>query len=241
MTTEKTLGIVLKTTKYSESSIIVKVFTQAFGMRGYIIPGVRKKNAKNPYNLFQPMSLLDMVVYEKPGRDLHHVKELKLAHVFQTIPYDIKKSSMVVFLNELIYQSIREIEKNESMFGFIYHSLLYLDEMKEQYQNFHLWFMLHYTRYLGFEATMNLAPAQEIFDLMEGKFSSLSLPDEISIQPPLSQIFKELNLSDNFGISVMMTRLQRRQLLYKIQQYYQFHLPGFDDLKSLPVMIEVLD
>jgi DNA repair protein RecO (recombination protein O) len=182
-----------------------------------------------------------MVVYEKSGRDLHHIKEIKSAHVYQSIPYDIKKSSMVVFLNELIFQSVREIEKNESMFGFVFHSLLYLDAMKEHYQNFHLWFMLRFTHYLGFETTMNYAPGQEYFDLQEGKFTSLILPEELCIRQPLSQIFIQLRENEDFGSSLIISRAERRQLLYKLQQFYQFHLPGFDDLKSLPVMIEVLE
>lgn len=239
---EKTKAIVVKTTKYSESSIILKAFTETFGMRTYMVRGVRKRKSKTPMSLFQPLSILDMVVYEKEGRDIQNVKEVKAHLLYKSIPYEIKKSSMTIFLNEVILKSIREEEKNLNIFEFIYQSLLFLDEIDNNYQNFHLWFMTHFTRFLGFKNASNYdAQKQNIFDLQEGRFCSIPLPDSISIQPPLSQKFHEIQNDKQFGSSVIFDRTKRMNLLLKLQQYYQFHLPGFSDLKSLGILMEVMD
>lgn len=238
---EKTKGIVVKTTKYSETSLVVKVFTELFGMRTYMVRGVRKKKSRTPMNLFQPLSILEMEVYEKANRDIQHVKEIKAAHIFSSIPYEMSKSSMVIFLNEVIYKAIGEEETNENMFQFIEQSLLYLDESETKYQNFHLWFMTHFTRFLGFEASENYSSQQTVFDMQEGRYTSINLPEIISIHPPLSQVFHHLRRDPLFGESLMINREQRKTLLEKLHQYYQFHLPNFSELKSLDILSQVMN
>jgi len=238
---EKTKGIVIKVTKYSETSLVVKVFTELFGMRTYMVRGVRKKKSRTPMNLFQPLTLLDMVVYEKKGREIQQVKEIKAAHIFSSIPYEMNKSSMVIFLNEVIYKAIGEEECNETLFQFMEQSLLYLDESVGPYQNFHLWFMAHFTRFLGFEASDNYSTQQAIFDMQEGRYTSLKLPEIISIHPPLSQAFNQLREDRVFGESIHINRSQRKELLEKMHQFYQFHLPNFSELKSLDVLSKVME
>lgn len=237
---EKTRGIVVKTTKYSETSLVVKVFTELFGMRTYMVRGVRKKKSRNPINLFQPLSLLDLIVYEKPGRDIQNIKELKSAHIYSTIPYEIKKSSMVLFLNEVIYKSIQEEENNQELFQFLFESLIFLDEAKENYQNFHLSFIIHLTRFLGFEPSDNFLVNQEVFDLQEGRYTTLDLPESASIKPPLSDIFFQLSTSNNWNEVIKINRQQRQILIDKVIQYYQFHLNGFPEMKTLAVLHDVM-
>lgn len=238
---EKTKGIVVKTTKYSESSLVVKVFTEVFGMRTYMIRGVRKKNSKTPLNLFQPLSIIDMVVYEKAGRDLQNIKEIKAAYIYTCIPYEIKKSTITSYLNELIYKAIKEEETNTKLFQFIYNSLIFLDKSSANYQNFHLSFMLKLSRYLGFEPSDNFISKQEIFDLQEGRYTSLKLSPQVSIHPPLSSLFFQLSTDQSFGENILINRKERQALLEKILRYYEYHLPGFSELKSLSILKEVLE
>jgi len=237
---EKTKGIIVKATKFSETSLIVKVFTEAFGMRTYMVRGVRKKKSRTPINLFQPLSILDMVVYEKPGRDIQNTKEIKAGYIYSSIPYEIIKSSIVIFLNELIFKSIKEEEPNPKLFQFIYHSLIYLDEVESGYQDFHLSFMLQLTRHLGFAPSTNFLPNQEIFDLQEGRYTSLNHAEQTIINMPLSKCFFILSQNQNYSEQVSITRTERQYLIEKILVYYQLHLPGFTEMKSLDVLTEVL-
>lgn len=237
---EKTKGIVVKSTKYSETSLIVKVFTEAFGMRTYIVRGVRKKKSKNPLNLFQPLTILDLIVYEKAGRNVQNTKEVKAGYIYNSIPYEIRKSSMVMFLNELIYKSVQEEEANPQLFQFIYHSLIYLDDIDNDYQNFHLSFTIQLTRFLGFEPSNNFLPKQETFDMQEGKYTSLNLHEAAMIAPPLSQFFFQLSQDTSFGSQLKIARKHRQELIEKMMMYYQFHLSGFSEMKSLGVLVEVM-
>ena len=236
---EKTKGIVVKTTKYSETSLVVKIFTEAFGMRTYLVRGVRKRKSKTPLSLFQPLSILDLVVYEKPGRSMQNTKEIKFDHAYSSILYDIKKSSILVFLNELIYKSVKEEEANRQMFQYIYHSLIYLDEMDSDFQNFHLAFMLQLSRYLGFSPSDNFTPHQQSFDLQEGDYTSAKLHESLVIQQPYTQLFYDLSRHKTFGASLKITIAERQVLTRKILQYYQIHIASFSEMKSVDVLSEV--
>jgi len=237
---EKTRGILIKTTKYSESSLVVKIYTELLGMRTYLVRGVRKKKSKTPLSLFQMLSVLDLVVYEKQGRDIQNIKEIKPHFLYATIPYEIQKTSIAIFINELIYKSIQEEEPNTELFRFIIQSLLYLDESKQDYQNFHLLFMMGLSRYLGFEPSLNYQAQQEIFDLQEGRYTSLKIIETASIHPPLSKIFFEMSQASSFSQKLTIHRKQRQLLLEKMIQYYQFHLQGFGELKSLDILKEIM-
>ncbi|MBU2047096.1 MAG: recombination protein O N-terminal domain-containing protein, partial [Bacteroidetes bacterium] len=104
----KTKGIVLKITDYAENSIIAKILTQKFGMQTYMINGVKKPKAKIRLNMLQPLHLLDMVVYHKPNGNMQRISDARSEPILQTIPYDILKSSLVMFINEMIYKSVKE-------------------------------------------------------------------------------------------------------------------------------------
>ena len=115
----KTRGIIFKTTDYSESSVIVQIFTEKFGMQSYLINGVKKPKAKIRQSSLQPLHLVEMVVYHKPAGNVQRISELRQAPVFHTIPYDVVKSSLVMFLDEVLYKSIRQQSSDQILFEYI--------------------------------------------------------------------------------------------------------------------------
>src|SRR5271170_477389 len=104
----KTRGIVFKATDYGDTSIIVQVFTEKFGLQSYIINGAKKTKAKISRNMFQPLHLLDIVVYYKNTGNMQRIKEAKNAPVLHSIPYDVIKSSLAIFLNEVLYKAVKQ-------------------------------------------------------------------------------------------------------------------------------------
>ena len=109
----KTKGIIFQTRKYSETSIIADVYTEEKGFRKYIISGVRKKNAKVSASLLQVMSIVDLVVYERPDRDLTRIKEIKPAYLYRSIPFEVRKGAVGLFMIEVARKTIREVEENK--------------------------------------------------------------------------------------------------------------------------------
>ena len=124
----KTRGIVLKTTLFSESSVVVKIFTEKFGIQSYLINGVKKPKAKISMNILQPLHLLDMVVYHKSTTQIQRVSEARPSPVFRTIPYHVIKNMIVQFLNEVLYKSVHQQNTDEALFDFVYSAISWFDQ-----------------------------------------------------------------------------------------------------------------
>ncbi len=237
----KTRGIVFKVTDYSESSVVVQIFTEKFGLQSYLIKGVKKPKSKIRMNSLQPLHLLEMVVYHKTSGNIQRVSELRHLPVFQTIPYDIVKSSITMFLNEVLYKSLRQHEPDEIMFEFLFHAIEILDSLNAGLANFHLYFLLRLTRFLGFYPDRTLASPAAWFDLKNGNYAKAQPPHVLIIEPPLTALWINV-LNSNFDNlqNLYISGADRKILLEKILMYYQLHVEGFGQVRSHEVLEEVL-
>lgn len=237
----KIRGIVLKTTTYSESSVVVQVFTDQFGLQSYLVNGVKKPRAKIPINLLQPLHLLDLVVYHKAAGGLQRISEARASPVFQSIPYNMVKSSMAMFLNEVLYQSIRQQGADHRLFDFIFHAVSWLDESENPNASFHLSFLLKTTRFLGFAPTLANRKDEIYFDLQEGIFTSIPPNHPNYIAQEDAQLLVQLfTLSFEQLDTLTISSVNRRLLLTKILRYYGLHISGFAEIKSHIVLEEIL-
>jgi DNA repair protein RecO (recombination protein O) len=237
----KTRGIVLKTTDYGESSVIVQIFTEKFGLQSYIINGVKKAKAKISRNMLQPLHLLDMVVYHKSAGNVQRVSELKNAPVLQTIPYDVIKSSIAIFLNEVLYKAVKQQSADENLFDFVFSAVEWLDHQTTNLANFHLLFLMQLTRYLGFYPDRYQANEADYFDMKNGTFSKYKPDTVLYLSPPHTQNFSYLLQSnfENIG-AINFTNDERRYLIAKLLEYYALHIEGFGYIRSHEVLEEVL-
>ena len=250
-----TKGIVFHSFKYSESSVIVKIYTELFGIQSYLFKGIRGPKSRIKPGLLQPLTLLDLVVYHKEKHSLQSVKEIHLAHPYQTIPFDIRKSAVALFINELVYKTIREEEANPDLFDFLWSSCLQLDLTDEPVSSFHLIFSLTFSRYLGIFPQLNHAEKLPIFNLREGLFQS-SVPEHPDYLDPgnSKRLYSLLNAcsqpfagAQNFEVGAQnfkplqsMKAETRNQLLETILLYFRLHLPGFSGLQSPRILHEVM-
>lgn len=237
----KTRGIVFKTTDYSESSVIVQIFTEKFGIQSYIINGVKKPKAKIRTNMLQPLHLLDMIVYHKSSGNMQRVAELRQLPVFHSIPYNIIKSSIVIFLNEVLYKAIRQQTADDVLFEFLYKSIELLDRIDHGLANFHLYFLLRLTKFLGFYPDRTLEGSGDYFDLKNGAFLNFAQPQQWVLQQPHTAYWTTL-LKANFENleTIHIPAAERRRLLNTIIRYYQLHIEGFGQINSHQVLEDVL-
>jgi DNA repair protein RecO (recombination protein O) len=237
---QKTRGIVFKTTHYSESSVIVQVFTEKLGLQSYLINGVKKPKAKISLNMLQPLHLLDMVVYHKANSNIQRVAELRQLPVFQNIPYDIVKSSLAIFLNEVIYKSIKQESKDELLFDFLFHAIELLDRMEKGLANFHLYFLMRLTRFLGFFPETNGYSDSSYFDLKNAEFTQLLPPHSFVVNPPQIKLWYVL-MESNFEEleHLQMLPADRKMLLESLLDYYRLHVDHFGEIKSQAVLAEI--
>ncbi|MEJ7780840.1 MAG: DNA repair protein RecO [Daejeonella sp.] len=237
----KTRGIVFKTTDYSESSVVVQIFTEKFGLQSYLISGIKRPKSKIKLNSLQPLHLLDMIVYHKASGNIQRVSELRQQPVFQSIPYDIVKSSIAMFLNEVLYKSLRQHGTDEVLFEFLFHAVGILDSLNQGLANFHLYFLLRLSRFLGFYPDTTLADAAAYFDLANGNYSKIQPPHALIVEPPFTALWSDI-LSANFDNlqNLQISSPERKVLLQKIIQYYQLHMEGLGEIRSHRVLEEVL-
>ena len=235
----KTKGIVLHTIKYSETSIIAKIYTEKLGLVSYMIKGVRSSKSTSKASLLQPLTLLDMEVSHRENKQLQYIKEFRRDYVYRSIPFDTLKSTIAIFLLELITKSIREQEQNSEMFEFIYESLCVLDRSESLNPDFHLLFLVHFTRHLGFVPHGNFSDKNAFFEMTEGVFvaqqSELNVMDRTE-----SRLLSDLIAANPFSpISLKITRQERRQMMTNLIRYYQLHIENFS-LRSPEILEEIL-
>ncbi|PTB96583.1 DNA repair protein RecO [Marivirga lumbricoides] len=225
----KTRGIVLNYIKYGESSVIVHIYTEQFGIQSYIENGVRKQKAKNKIALFQPLTLLDLVVYKKSTGGINRISEMKCLNPYRSIPYEIVKSTIGIFLAEVLSSILRgEEEENPGMFEFIQNSLLYFDNKKDNYYNFHLQFLNDLSGYLGFAA----ASAEEVLAELKPYYPSRI---DVMVEAKLDEL-----IASNLGTDFKLNGSERRTILQILIQFYQIHSHSLKEIKSLKVLHEVL-
>ncbi|MBW6459166.1 MAG: DNA repair protein RecO [Bacteroidales bacterium] len=236
-----TRGIVFRQTKYSDTSLVVSIFTEQLGLRPYIVKGARGPKAKTKAVLFQPLTLLNMVVDQQDRRNLNYIREANLAYHYQTIHKEIRKSSILLFLNELLTKSIQEESVNPEMFRYIYEHLVLLDNTPDIPGHYHLAFALHLTRFLGFFPQGNYLGDRSVFDLEEGSFvTGIPLHDQY-ISGNNCLYFNELiQIAPSDFSGMIIPSSARNDLLAKIIRYYQLHLPLQGEFKSPAILHEVL-
>lgn len=219
----KTRGIVFRFTKYGDSSIIVTIFTELFGIQTYIVNGVRSKSAKGKIALYQPLTLLDLVVYYKENASIKRIKEIKCLHQYQSLSNDIRKSSLAMFINEILNKTVKDESHASEIFEFLLSALTLLDHQEDNIENFHLIFLIKLSRFLGFGAHQ----ADEILGVR-----MLDHEEE--------EILKKL-LTADFTESISMTNEQRRNLLEAILRFYTLHVESLGEIRSIQVLKEVMN
>ncbi len=238
---EKTRGIFLHAVKYSETSLIASIYTEAYGRQSYLINGVRSKNSAVKAAIFQPLYLLDLEVYYKTGREIHRIKNARIAFPYSTIPFDIRKSTQVLFLAEVLYKCLREEEPNIELFDFIYHALTLLDLTEAGISNFHIWFLFKLTRFLGINPSSDNAQISNFFDLQTARFVHHEPLHSQFTDKHLTVLFSKLFDIDSSTIEKLnYTQHERKLVLEKLLEFYKIHFGNLGEFKSLEVLKEVL-
>jgi len=238
---EKTRGIFLHAVKYSETSLIASIYTEDYGRQSFIINGVHGKNSTVRAAVFQPLYLLDLEIYYKSGREIHRIKNARISFPYSNIPFDIRKSTQVLFLAEVLYKCLREEEPNIELFDFLYHSLTLLDITEAGISNFHIWFLFKLTRFLGFSPNREDAEICNFFDLQTARFVSHEPLHSQFTDKHLTILFTRLFNIDSSSIENLdYTQHERRLILEKLLEFYHIHLGNLGEFKSLEVLKEVL-
>ena len=234
---QKTRGIVLNHTRYGETSAIVHVFTQAFGMQSYMVNGVYGAKKRDKVLLLQPLNRLELEVYHSTGKDIHRIKEFRLLVPLRVIPFSQARRAQAFLMTELLARVLRSESNNPMLFRYIEESVAALDSDQEGLENFHLYFLFHLTRFLGFFPHNNYSTSMPFFDLQEACFVSHEPPHPYFLAPADAQVFLRLFQTERNQMPILAKNLkERRVLLDTLVRFYDLHYGGAGKLRSLDVL-----
>ncbi len=237
-----TKGIVIGSVKYSDTSLIVRIFTRELGLQSYIVKGIRSKKSKLKVALFQPLQMLDMTVYNRENKNINHIKELKPAYIYQTIPFDVIKRSVAIFITEILNRSLKENFPDKALSEWLWQTLTWYDLNNEKTTDFHIIFLIQLTKFLGFFPKYSAPENIRYFDLMEGVFGNNEPvhPHYISGENALL-FYKMLKYSFDDISSISTSSGERSGLLDILTEYYRLHIENFGEVKSLGVLRMLFD
>ncbi len=232
----KTKAIVISSLRYQEKSLIVKCFTASDGLKSYYVRDAfssRKSTQKTVY--FRPLNILEIEAAHKNNGRLEYFKEVRLAHPYYSINTDIVKTSIAIFISEILHHCIKEEEQNQNLYDYLETALLWLDTHDEA-ANFHLILLLEITKFLGFypENSTNQNPFFEMTDGVFVPYETISCLSENE-----TQLLRKLMLLKFDGTAKTFHVSERQALLKILMDYYSLHLDGFIRPKSIEVFKEV--
>ncbi|WP_426061187.1 DNA repair protein RecO [Hymenobacter sp. B1770] len=235
----KTRGIVLSYLKYRETSIIARVYTERLGVQSYVVNGVRKAKPPGRIALFQPFTLLDLVAYVARGSGgLTRLSEFRCSEPFSTLPYEVQKSSVVLFLSEVVGRAVREEEQNEPLFHFLHDSILAFDQQTKGSENFALVFLLELSTYLGFGISTGAELTDQVIMAGHAATSKGAIGPATLRLREFETYFDEL-LRDPATSTIPNGRV-RHELLTVLIRYYQLHVEQLGEIRSLDILSQVL-
>lgn len=234
---EKVRGIVLHSIRYGDSGAVVRLYTDKFGRQSFMVKGIRNRKAGRHAVLFQPLFILDVEMNHKPLRELQIIKEFTVAFAPFGIQSDIRKSSIAMFIGEVLNNVIREETPHEELFDYIESSIIYLENSSEGISNFHISFLTGLSSFLGFEPSQRKDSSYRFFDLKNGIFSA-DRPAHGSFASPEASDKLALFMASSFDEAgkIPMNGQLRLDVLETLVSYYSLHLPGVVRIKSLDVL-----
>lgn len=233
---QKTKGIVLNSIKFGEKGLVTTIYTELLGRKSFLVQGVFSQRPRFHPSFFQPFTLLDIQVDQKPTRELQRIKEAVLIQPFQTIPFDVSKRAITLFLTEILSKTIKEEEANQVLFQYLYTCIELLDLNNSAIANFHLVFLVNYSKYLGFYPVDNYSDVNCLFDVVNGKFNQKVIQQERTDKGISFLIHKLLNVNFHDMETLQLDHQKRMVLMKVIIDYYNLHLGRIGEIKSLAVL-----
>lgn len=235
----KTKAVLIHHLRHSDNSLIVHFYTREYGRLSVVARGVSSRKGRAKFAYFQPLYIFDLELYYRDTRELHTLKEINLAYTPLQLPVDVYKSTIAMFLSEMLFTLIREEDVNRDLFDFIESSVITLDTLTEGISNFHLWFLSVLSGYIGIGPT----PSKEgdfLFDMLSGHFVTSAPHHTDFLDRSEASVFSRLLTSAAEDLpGIMLSGEERSSLLNRIIRYYNIHLPGMRNIRSLQVLNDV--
>ncbi|MBQ7420762.1 MAG: DNA repair protein RecO [Prevotella sp.] len=236
----KTKAIVLHTLKIGETSMVVDMFAKESGRISFVVRIPKTTKARVRKQFFQPLTLLDLEFDYRPHIGLQHIRDVRLAMPFTSIPFEPIKLSLTLFLAEFLYYVTRDEQQNQSLFQYVENSITWLDSAMHSYANFHLVFMMRLSRFVGFWPNLDDFHVGCYFDLRNASFtSSVPLHPDFLQSVEAEHILTLMRMNYESMHLFHLSRAERNRITELAILYYRLHIPQMPELQSFSVLKEL--
>ncbi|MEY4051336.1 MAG: DNA repair protein RecO [Chitinophagia bacterium] len=239
-----TKGIVLRVTKYGDTSIILTAYTELFGVQQYIVKGVRvtSKKGANKGVFYQPAAILQMEVYHSPMKQLQMVKEVSWDFVYQNVYSDVLRNAVATYIVEVLQQTMQP-EPHPELFYLIEDTFKQLDKGGPQLVgNLPIYFLIHLSQTMGFGLQGKYSVSTPVLDVREGQFVE-KVPAHPyfleGLEAQTASSFLQVQFYNDLD-TIVLNGTQRKKILELFQLSLSWHYKKFSEIKSLPILQEVL-
>ena len=209
------------TLKYGDKGVIAHILTDVHGRQSYMLQGVKPTAKGSKMALLQPMFAVEFEGLTSSKMTMHRMKDLVSGVVLHTTPYDVRKSTMALFMAEVLYRLVRESEANEGLFEFVWGSVAALDAIDKGIANFHLWFL-------------------DWLDIRDGHFTRTVISSNLALSPDNARILHDMLECDvRYLGEIGLNRTERVEFLDSMLRYYAYHLESIRSVESLRILREV--
>jgi len=239
-----TKGIVLRVTKYGDTSVILSAYTELFGLQQYIVKGVRttSKKGANKAVYYQPAAILQMEVYHTPMKQLQMLKEVNWDYIYQNVYSDVIRNAVATYIVEVLQQTLQP-EPHPELFYLIEDTFKQLDKGGAALaSNLSIYFLIHLTETLGFGLQGKWTESTPMLDVKEGQFvkdKPLHPYFLEGIEAQTASQFMSLQFYNDLE-NIQLNGQQRKKILELFQLSLSWHYKGFKEIKSLAILQAVL-
>ena len=239
-----TKGIVLRVTKYGDTSIILTAYTELFGLQQYIVKGVRvtSKKGANKGVFYQPAAILQMEVYHSPMKQLQMIKDVNWDFVYQNIYSDVLRNAVATYIVEVLQQTMQP-EPHPELFYLIEDTFKQLDKGGPHLVgNLPIYFLIHLSQTMGFGLQGKYSISTPVLDVREGQFVTSTPTHPYFLEGAEAQTastFLQVQFYNDLD-NIVLNGLQRKKILELFQLSLSWHYKNFSEIKSLPILQEVL-
>lgn len=235
----KIQGLVIRSVKYGETSLIFDMYTLQFGLASFIVNGARKPKSRLPASLFQLMNWLDVIAYLKDPHSLNRIKEAQLSSHYLNIPFDLHRSSVALFMTEIVQKTIRENEVNQAFYAFLQNAYAFLDQSDQPIANLHIVFLIQLSGFLGFRPNGEWSEETPYFHLVRGQYVPVSHP-LYTLENQVSSVISEyLRHTIETAHEVKVSREMRQKVLNDLISFFRYHLDRLPEIHTHKILAEV--
>ncbi|MDG2475819.1 MAG: DNA repair protein RecO [Flavobacteriaceae bacterium] len=232
-------AFVIRSIKNGETSLIVSCYLEDIGFKTFMVKGVYgSKKSKFSKAHFFPLNFVSLNYSNTKQRNLGFIKEVKSEKLYNSLHSDIQKSSIVIFLSEILNSVFQEeTEVNKDLFDFLHYSLSWYDQV-DSCNSFHIKFLIELSKFIGFYPNIN--NENDSFFCLDLGSTISTKPIGINISGDDLSLFKEFLGTKFEDLNLMnLNNESRLRILSYLVDYYSLHLQMFKTPKSIDVFNKI--